>query len=934
MTSLFNNNLRWLVFTFFVLVSLSSGYGVAATFQTTKESNLQIQAPGSASVTGEVLEVLGNKFAVLSDYPEPSRLYVISPLTGKTTIVSTAFSNPKYLKYYSGFVFFCATDSAGDEELWRLHFNTLEIVKIDLNSSASSSPNQLFEFKGDLYFTAVHEEYGRELWKLRKNPDGNEAQVVKDITDGGSSGLSNFLVSGEMFYFVGPGITTPKTRLWASDGTDENTYVVNGQVQDGLYDSSSSKPFIIQDSIHFYRHRYTWTSSITKLYKVVGGASGASAQYVTTLISGSTGTYNAIPSGDSLYFLWATSQKHLLFYDITTATQTRLSTGVSEWELINDTLYFVSNGGLFKAHRESFEAVSAGVTVKSLRESQGVLYMLNNSGELLYTTPDTNIVLPVNTSGLSNIKNLQGKTSELYLSAVMNGSTDLFSVSRPAYQSAQTRYASCGDLNTVTDIADNAILLSHGWNSNMNVWASETANKICEEIGGSYPSSTAYLLQSDSVFRHCHTPDWDVYLIDWRSKAGVFDGVVLPRWAYRNAVAVGRQIGACLKDKQYKHVHLLGHSAGSNLIDNIKMVLKANVPQPTIHMTFFDAYDPYSQLSFSYSNGSYHIDNMQISNYGTGADWADNYLDIRELEHFFRDNFDRTKTFMPNAFNIDVTRYDSGLNAPFVGKHGWPYEFYKDHTINPISIDVASYPIGFQVAKEKTGSFPPDDRPKGKGCKLPEEDGDLFSKACETLFQVPSYYERESLDEMTTGGSNSWITVSSNSVTGNVDFNNQNSIWSGSTYLGMSTNSIVPQSKAMLSSFVNVQATGEAVWVSFELDIDIATDTLEFDYEFVNSASAQGLLTAFVDNNVVWQADERYYDVSVARGTNNYNSGSIFVGELEPGKHTLSFRVDKFSESDSTVYIMNLKLGKVIEDQTQAKFPWPTFLPAIIGGQK
>jgi len=76
---------------------------------------------------------------------------------------------------------------------------------------------------------------------------------------------------------------------------------------------------------------------------------------------------------------------------------------------------------------------------------------------------------------------------------------------------------------------------------------------------------------------------------------------------------------------------------------------------------------------------------------------------------------------------------------------------------------------------------------------------------------------------------------------------------------------------------------------------------LSLDYEFLSSSD--GLLSVFFDNKVVSKIDERV----AFEGTNEANS--IWLGEVEPGTHVLSFRLDSFTGGQSVVKITNVRTG-------------------------
>ena len=146
-------------------------------------------------------------------------------------------------------------------------------------------------------------------------------------------------------------------------------------------------------------------------------------------------------------------------------------------------------------------------------------------------------------------------------------------------------------------------------------------------------------------------------------------------------------------DGYYKHVHLIGHSAGGALIQAASEAIKWAKPATVVHTTFLDAFAGITAAG--------------RSQYGKGSDWSDSYFAIDA------ETFGKTDGRLDNAYNVDVTWCDLnhgwgsvncssdlivGTCQQAISTHGWPYRFYQV-TIPPVTrSDLEGF--GFPVSKE------------------------------------------------------------------------------------------------------------------------------------------------------------------------------------------------------------------------------------------
>lgn len=442
--------------------------------------------------------------------------------------------------------------------------------------------------------------------------------------------------------------------------------------------------------------------------------------------------------------------------------------------------------------------------------------------------------------------------------------------------------------DSVTGTGRKAVVLTHGWNSNVNAWAVGMANKICIDLGGTLTGEGEYHGYTSNITHYCSSLDWDVFVYDWKP-----DSATLVPWsAWANATEHGINLGKEIAKKKYIHVHFLAHSAGSMLIDSAKNYLQTIPDVPFIHLTFFDAYDPFAQIK----------DGVQLSAYGAGAGWVDNYVDKRTLDTLFANIMDGTKLLMPSAYNVDVTKWDIRQEplppAAALFRHEWPYIFYEQSTFLPMIYD-----LGYQLSLENGKNFPNSSRLTNSVCTLPKQSVGITPLMCESIQQVPPMEEK--VEKIyTVGDQKAVILQLANSITGVISF-----------------------FKDPISGLFKywILQTGSPVWSKMTLNIKEPVNSLSFDYEFLSKPEAEGYVTIFVDNNIVGHIDQRNVNSSGV-----HSSDRMYVGALAPGVHTVAIRIDPYSTVHSSVRLTNLKLAQ-IEFEKGEEFPWEMFMPAIKG---
>jgi hypothetical protein len=176
--------------------------------------------------------------------------------------------------------------------------------------------------------------------------------------------------------------------------------------------------------------------------------------------------------------------------------------------------------------------------------------------------------------------------------------------------------------------------------------------------------------------------DWEVVVKDWLSDTPItgelIEGVDKNLWndaltAYNNAMNQGHNLAKLIEvnkttsqPNKYKYVHLIGHSAGANLIDIAGKDLASYYGQssaaPFIHLTFLDAFT---------------LSDFDAASYG----FLPRYLNYQHFsEHYVDKGFPSTDACLASAFNFDITLWTPSNKEP--GGHQWPRHWYDQSVTN------------------------------------------------------------------------------------------------------------------------------------------------------------------------------------------------------------------------------------------------------------
>jgi hypothetical protein len=157
---------------------------------------------------------------------------------------------------------------------------------------------------------------------------------------------------------------------------------------------------------------------------------------------------------------------------------------------------------------------------------------------------------------------------------------------------------------------------------------------------------------------------WEVVVWDWHNLTPAFN----PGEALRNAVGQGQFLASEIERYTYTHIHLIGHSAGSQLIQTAGRQLadhfsaKPESEQPFLHLTFLDAYAPLDQGRDTYGNLT-----------GYPKHYSEHYVDRGHPV-----GKPGTDACLDFAFNFNITDWQGASSDDLSDfGHNWPIIWYK-----------------------------------------------------------------------------------------------------------------------------------------------------------------------------------------------------------------------------------------------------------------
>ena len=190
---------------------------------------------------------------------------------------------------------------------------------------------------------------------------------------------------------------------------------------------------------------------------------------------------------------------------------------------------------------------------------------------------------------------------------------------------------------TVNPKADKLVMVVHGWmDKGQDSWPSEMAEAIGDRTDPN---------------------EWACGSYDWRGGSIVMTSIQAAEYARDIA---GPRLAKALLDLgvEFKHIHLIGHSAGTWAIDSAAKRSADARPDVQLHLTFLDAYVP-SQWDEDVLGRVFDGPKQQKSQV-----WAEHYY-TKDI------TFVVTEHDLKYAHNVDISAID-----PLFSEHEFPYRWY------------------------------------------------------------------------------------------------------------------------------------------------------------------------------------------------------------------------------------------------------------------
>ncbi|NLK41783.1 MAG: hypothetical protein GX298_06985 [Planctomycetes bacterium] len=186
--------------------------------------------------------------------------------------------------------------------------------------------------------------------------------------------------------------------------------------------------------------------------------------------------------------------------------------------------------------------------------------------------------------------------------------------------------------------ADKLVVAVHGW--------------LDKGRNGGWPGRVA-----QAIYERVDPNQWVCAAFDWRGGARVVSSIQAAEYA-RDVAGPRLAAGLLALHKNFTHIHLIGHSAGSWAIHSAARRLAEYYPHATFHLTFLDAYVPSKWPPEELGTIFLRSERFQ-THY-----WAEHY--------FSRDiTFKVTAVPLKNAYNVDITAV-----APWIADHEFPHRWY------------------------------------------------------------------------------------------------------------------------------------------------------------------------------------------------------------------------------------------------------------------
>jgi len=356
-------------------------------------------------------------------------------------------------------------------------------------------------------------------------------------------------------------------------------------------------------------------------------------------------------------------------------------------------------------------------------------------------------------------------------------------------------------------------------------------------------------------------PSWSVTALDWRDSAWGIN----PELALTTGGIVGSLYGQQLAQKQWQRVHLIGHSAGSAVIQAIADQLRSSPSPPVIQMTFLDPY-----LGMFLEESGF---------YGQNANWADCYFTQDRTGGFTSGN-------VSHAYNVDVdwadpNRWlvDYGSSQVAFSTHEYSHDFYIKSVTNT-DPEWCGKDYGFRLSAEGGGEANQASHPVGNGGNP--------TVLCGPPGSIPSPNLPWTVIKVSLGSAAHAVSQFGTTLIGDAG-----------AWLSSVSSRIHPKDGG------GGTATNGPAWLAVAVTITNPVNFVQFDAGFTDTNSAEGLLTVYFNTNQIGMVDERV--APPALSTYRF----ALPATLTSGSYTLSFRLDVFTNAESSITVTNVATGFV-----------------------
>jgi len=317
---------------------------------------------------------------------------------------------------------------------------------------------------------------------------------------------------------------------------------------------------------------------------------------------------------------------------------------------------------------------------------------------------------------------------------------------------------------------------------------------------------------------------------------------------------VGGGFGKEIKDAGYKKVHFIAHSDGAWFIDAATQKIKQLDPTIQVECTFLDPY-----LKFA-KTGRGPL--------GQKADISESYFSAKDA--WF------TNSSLDHAYNFDVTNVGDVVvpkvnTTDWIAGHNWPYQWYAQTVKNYDPVNrtgwAYGYGYGFPLSMEMNGGVLPS-------------------------ISDPAFGGVKVLPPGTAGNE---VALPLARIDAVLNFGNL------AIYQSDTGTKVIEGTKLTMT-------TGSPVWMTSLLTVTQPVNFVEFQAEFTSAAGAEGLLTIYWAGQPIGLIDERW----VLEGMQDY----VFAlpGTSDPGTYDLSFRLDPYTDTPSSVVIDNAATAYVVPE--------------------